>query len=120
MSESNTSHGTVVVTAGDITFTLKPTLRAFRDIQRHFGGVIDAMQSLGHANISTIALIVAAGTGVDTGKRKDVEAVEEQIFEAGFSAVSSQVLPYLQALLNPAGKTNEEIEKEKEEATGNA
>lgn len=116
---SKTNHGTVVIAAGDITFTLKPTLRAFRDINRHFGGVIDAMQALGHANISTIALIVAAGTGVDTGKRKDVETVEEQIFEAGFSTVSSQVLPFLQALLNPAGKTDEEIKKESEEASGN-
>lgn len=116
---SKTNHGTVVVDAGEHSFTLKPTLRAFRDINRHFGGVIDAMNALGHANITTIALIVAAGTGVDTGKRKELEALEEQIFEAGFSAVSSQVLPFLQALLNPAGKTDEEIAKEKEEASGN-
>ena len=116
---SKTNHGTIVIATGDITFTLKPTLRAFRDITRHFGGVIDAMQALGHANISTIALIVAAGTGVDTGKRKDLEAVEEQIFEAGSNTVSSQLMPFLQALLNPAGKTNDEIEKEKEEASGN-
>lgn len=116
---SKTNHGTVVITAGDISFTLKPALRAFRDIQRHFGGVIDAMQALSHANISTLALMVCAGTGVDTSKRKDVEAVEEQIFEAGYSSVSSQLMPFLQALLNPAGKTNDEIEKEKEEASGN-
>lgn len=116
---SKTNHGTVVITTDEVTFTLKPTLRAFRDINRHFGGVIAAMQALGHANISTIALIVATGSGVDTGKRKDLEALEEQIFEAGVNTVSSQVLPFLQALLNPAGKTDEEIAKQKEEAAGN-
>lgn len=116
---SKTNHGTVVITTDEVTFTLKPTLRAFRDINRHFGGVIAAMQALCHANISTIALIVAAGSGVDTGKRKDLEALEEQIFEAGVNTVSSQVMPFLQALLNPAGKTDEEIAKQKEEAAGN-
>ena len=116
---SKTNHGTVVITTDEVTFTLKPTLRAFRDINRHFGGVIAAMQSLAHGNISTIALIVAAGSGVDTGKRKDLEALEEQIFEAGVNTVSSQVMPFLQALLNPAGKTDEEIAKQKEEAAGN-
>ena len=116
---SKTNHGTVVITTDSTTFTLKPTLRAFRDINRHFGGVISAMQSLSHGNISTLALIVAAGTGVDTGKRKDMEALEEEIFEAGSSSVSNQVMPFLNALLNPAGKTDEEIEKQKEEAPGN-
>ena len=116
---SKTNHGTVVITTDEVTFTLKPTLRAFRDINRHFGGVIAAMQAISHGNISTIALIVAAGSGVDTGKRKDLEALEEQIFEAGVNTVSSQVMPFLQALLNPAGKTDEEIAKQKEEAAGN-
>lgn len=116
---SKTNHGTVVITTDEVTFTLKPTLRAFRDINRHFGGVIAAMQAISHGNISTIALIVAAGSGVDTGKRKDLEALEEQIFEAGVNTVSSQVMPFLQALLNPAGKTDEEISKQKEEAPGN-
>ena len=116
---SKTNHGTVVIEAGDITFTLKPTLRALRDINRIFGGAIPAMEALGHANISTAALIVATGTGVDTGKRKELEAVEEQIFEAGLTTVLNQLLPYLQALLNPSGKTNDEIAKEKEEASGN-
>jgi hypothetical protein len=116
---SKTNHGTVVIESGDITFTLKPTLRAFREIQRHFGGVMDAIQVLTRANISSLALIVSAATGVDIGKRKDVEAVEEQIFEAGATTVASQLLPYLQALLNPAGKTNDEIAKEKEESSGN-
>ena len=116
---SKTNHGTVVITTDEVTFTLKPTLRAFRDINRHFGGVIAAMQAISHGNISTVALIVAAGTGVDSGKRKDMEALEEEIFEAGFSTVSAQVLPFLQALMNPAGKTDEEIAKQKEEAAGN-
>jgi len=119
MSESKTSHGTVIVTSGDISFTLKPTLRAFREIERRFGGVIAAMQAIGVANVSNVSFIIAAGTGVDTGKRKDVEAVEEQVFAAGVNTVTNQVLPFLNALLNPAGKTDAEIEQEKAEASGN-
>jgi len=116
---SKTDHGTVVVTGGDISFTLKPTLRAFREIERRFGGVIAAMQAIGAGNVSSVSFVIAAGTGVDTGKRKEVEAVEEQVFAAGVNTVTSQVMPFLNALLNPAGKTDAEIEKEKEEASGN-
>jgi len=119
MSNSKTSHGTVEVTGGDITFTLKPTLRAFREIERRFGGVIAAMQAVGGGNVSSVSFVIAAGTGVDTGKRKEIEAVEEQVFAAGVNTVASQVFPFLNALLNPGGKTDAEIEKEKEEASGN-
>jgi hypothetical protein len=116
---SKTNHGTIEIVAGGKTYTLKPTLRALREIDRRFGGVTSAMQALSTVSMTSIALIVAVGAGIDASKRKDVEAIEEDIFEAGLSTVGSQALEFLKALTNPSGKTSKEIEEEKEAASGN-
>ena len=90
---SKTSHGTIEIKAGSNTYSLKPSLRAVRSIEGRFGGLLPAMQVVGAANLSGIAFVIAAGSGVDTGKRKEVEAVEEAVFEGGVDEVGSQVLP---------------------------
>lgn len=104
---SKTNHGTVIVDAGSDSFTLKATLRAVRALENRFGGILPAMQALGAANISATAFIIAAGAGIDTNKRKELEAV----FEGGVNKIGSQVLPFVRALLNPGGKTDEELEE---------
>jgi len=111
---SKTSHGTIEIKAGSNTYSLKPSLRAVRSIEGRFGGLLPAMQVVGAANLSGIAFVIAAGSGVDTGKRKEVEAVEEAVFEGGVDEVGSQVLPFLRALLNPGGKSKEELEQDAE------
>ncbi|MGR6497983.1 hypothetical protein [Pseudomonas fulva] len=108
---SKTNHGTLVVEAGSDSFTLKPTLRAVRALENRFGGILPAMQALGAANITATAFIIAAGAGIDTNKRKELEAVEESVFEGGVNKVGTQVLQFVKALLNPGGKTDEELEE---------
>jgi hypothetical protein len=106
---SKLNHGTIVVEAGSNSYTLKSNLRAARAIESKFGGLLPAMSVVSQGNLSGIALIIAAGAGVDTNKRKDVEQVEEAVFEGGVNAVGIQVLPFLRALLNPGGKTEAEM-----------
>ncbi|WP_438282299.1 hypothetical protein [Pseudomonas alabamensis] len=107
---SKTNHGTIIVEAGTESFTLKPTLRAVRTLENRFGGLLPAMQQLGAANLTATAYIIAAGAGIDLNKRKELEAVEEAVFEGGVNKVGAQVLPFVKALLNPGGKTDDELE----------
>jgi hypothetical protein len=116
---SRTNHGTIEIVAENTTLTLKPTLRALREIDRRFGGVTSAMQVLATANMTSTAMIIAIGAGIDAGKRKELEAVEEVVFEVGLSAASSQALDFLKALTNPSGKTTQELEEENEASSGN-
>lgn len=106
---SKTTHGTTDVTIGTETFTLKPSLKAVRNIEAYFGGISPAIGQLGQLKTSAIAAVVLIGTGQDF-KPKDIEAMEEKIFEAGIREVNPQVLPYVTNLLNPGGKSKEELE----------
>ncbi|WP_296187895.1 hypothetical protein [Pseudomonas sp. UBA1879] len=108
---SKTNHGAVVVDAGGTTYNLIPNLRAVRAIQNQFGGLLPAYSAIGSGNLSGIAFIIAAASGIDTSKRKELEKVEEAVFEGGVSAVGNKVIPFVRALLNPGGKTDEELEE---------
>jgi hypothetical protein len=107
---SRTNHGTVEVTVGDETFTLKPTLKAMKAIEARHGGILPAMQSVGSANLSTICFIIAVGAGVNLAKKGAIDPIEEAVFEAGLNDVGAQVIPYLNGFLNPAGKSEAELE----------
>ena len=111
---SKTNHGTVEVTLGDEVFTLKPTLKAMKAIEGRFGGILPAMQSVGTANLSTIAFIVAIGTGVNLAKKDAAAPIEEAVFEEGIDSAGSQVILYLKGFLNPAGKSDAELEAQAE------
>ena len=111
---SKTNHGTVEVTVGEETFTLKPTLKAMKAIEGRFGGILPAMQSVGSANLSAISFIIAIGTGVNLAKKGAVDPIEEAVFEAGLAEVGGQVMPYLSGFLNPTGKTEAELEAQAE------
>jgi len=111
---TKTNHGTFEIKAGDQNYVLKPTLRAIRAIENRFGGILPATSAIGAASVSATAFVIAAGSGVDFNKRKDLEAVEEHVFEAGIDNVGALVLPFLRALLNPSGKSKEEMERDTE------
>jgi len=111
---SKTNHGTVEVTVGDETFTLKPTLKAMKAIENRFGGIMPAMQSVGSANLSTISFIIAVGADVNLAKKGSLDPIEEAVFEAGLNDVGSQVIPYLNGFMNPAGKSEAELEAQAE------
>ena len=111
---SKTNHGTVEVTLGDDTSTLKPTLKAMKAIEGRFGGILPALQSVGAANLSSIAFIIAVGAGVNLTKKGAIDPIEEAVFEAGLNDVGFQVIPYLNGFLNPAGKSEAELEAQTE------
>lgn len=107
---SKTNHGTTVVTVGDEEYTLNFTLKAVRAIEGRFGGLVPALQELGKANINAIATIVLIGSGAEF-KRKDVEQMEEAIFDCGIGEANQQVIKYISDLLNPQARKAEELEK---------
>lgn len=109
---SRTDHGTVVVNLGNGEHVLKPTLKAVKAIEARFGGILPAMTALGRANLTDTAFIVGVASGVGPNNKKVLEEIEEGIFDAGLNAVGNQVIPYLSGLLNPAGKTDAELEAE--------
>ena len=106
---SKTTHGVTTITVGTQIFELKPTLKAVRNIEARFGGISPAIVELNQLKTSAIAAILLIGSGQDF-KPKDIEALEEEIFEAGIREVNPQVIPYVLALLNPGGKSKEELE----------
>lgn len=111
---SKTNHGTVEVTVGKQTFTLKPTLKAMKAIEGRFGGILPAMQSVGSANLSSVSFIIGIGTGVNLSKKGALDPIEEAVFEEGLNEVGGQVITYLTGFLNPAGKTEAELEAQAE------
>jgi hypothetical protein len=113
---TKTDHGTIVITAGETSYTLKPTLRAFRAIETRFNGILPAMTAVGSASVTAAAFVIAAGTGGDTNKRKELEIIEEVLWATGIGSIGGQVITFLSALLNPSGKTDAELEEEKKAA----
>ncbi|MCQ9422722.1 hypothetical protein NRB16_04140 [Pseudomonas sp. LJDD11] len=107
---SRTNHGTVVIQIGDEEHVLKPSLKALKAIEGRFGGILPALNSVGRANLTDVAFIIGVGSGIGPGNKKALDALEEAVFDAGLNKVGSQVPPYLTAFLNPAGKTDAELE----------
>ncbi|ASN71518.1 hypothetical protein 9F2_12 [uncultured Caudovirales phage] len=108
---SKTNHGTTYVVVGDDKHELRLTLKAVKGIEARFGGLAPALHEVQKLSLGATAAVIAIGSGMST-KPKDIEALEEQIFDAGLGNVAPEVLPYLLSALNPAGKSDEEVEKE--------
>lgn len=104
---SDTERGTTVVVVGDTEYTLKPSLRAARQIEAFYGGLVPAMHNLRTANIDGLTAIIAAGADV---KPKRFEALAESIYQAGAAKVATQCVPFITFLLNPSHKDEEEGE----------
>lgn len=114
---SKTDHGTTFVNVGEEKYELKFTLKAVKGIEARFGGLAPAFQQLQVLNFAATAAVIAIGAGLST-KPKDLEALEEAIWDAGIGVVVPEVMPYLTAMLNPSARSAEEIEPEAEQ--GNA
>jgi Pyruvate/2-oxoacid:ferredoxin oxidoreductase gamma subunit len=111
---SKTDHGTTDVVVGSEIYTLNFNLKAVKRIERHFGGIAPALQEVQKLSLGVAAVIIAAGAGL-TLKPKEFEALEEEIYDAGIGEVTPPLVQFLVALLNPAAKTAEELEKAAEE-----
>jgi len=111
---SKTDHGATDVTIGSEVYSLAFTLKAVKNIERRFGGISPALQEVQKLSLGAAVAVIAAGAGL-TLKLKEVEALEEEIYQAGIGEVTPPLIQYLLALLNPAAKTEEELAKDAEE-----
>jgi len=113
MSNTDTDYGSTFVVIGDDKYELQFTLKAVKAIDTQFKGLINALQSVNLMSPQAVAAVITFGAGLST-KQQAVEALEWAIIRAGVSNIASEVTPYLMAMLNPAQKTPEEIEREAE------
>lgn len=111
---SKTDHGTTDVVVGSEIYTLNFNLKAVRSIERFFGGISPALAELQKFSLTAASRVIIAGANL-TLKPKEVEALEEEIYEQGVGEVTVPLITYVVALLNPAAKTEEELEKAAEE-----
>lgn len=81
-------------------YELRPTLRAFQRLQTRFGGLRGVIEALGQLNIESVSQIIAAGVSAD---RKQLQEIQEQVFETGVADVTEAVTPYVNVLLDPNG-----------------
>ncbi|WP_312375011.1 hypothetical protein [Pseudomonas oryzihabitans] len=112
MSTSQTTYGTIEVTVKGKTYTLTPTLAAVRAIETQYGGLRNVLSALNDFSVQGATLVIAAGAGL---KPKAAEKLAGDIFAHGAPDVCIQAIPYVGALLNPAGTTGDEEEEEEEE-----
>ena len=114
---SKTDHGTVDVQVGTEIYTLAFNLRAVKRIERTLGGILPAMQEVQKLSLSAIIQVIMAGAGLAL-KPSEVEALEEDVYQAGIISVTPPLVEYLSALLNPAAKTaDQQAAVEAESAT---
>jgi hypothetical protein len=106
---SKTDHGTVEVLVGENTYILAFKLKAVKRIERVFGGILPAMEQVQKFNLGAVTAVIAAGADLAL-KPKEVEALEEEVYDAGIISVTPPLIEYLSALLNPAAKTAEQLE----------
>ncbi len=92
---------TVTIELNGKEYDLKPTLNAVRKIQRRFGGLRGALESLTQLNTEHIAHIVAAGAGVGA---REINDLEEDVFQEGAGSAVEQVSPFISLLLDPKGE----------------
>lgn len=111
---SKTNHGATDVTVGAEIYSLAFTLKAVKRIEQRFGGIAPALQEVQKLQLGAAAAVIAAGAGLML-KPKEVEALEEEIYEAGIGEVTPPLIQFLIALLNPAAKTAEDLEAAAEE-----
>ena len=112
---SKTDHGTVDVQVGAEVYVLAFNLKAVKRIEKIFGGISPALQEVQKLQLGAAAAIICAGANL-TLKPKEVEALEEEIYDAGIGEVTPPLTQFLLAMLNPAAKTAEQLDQAAEES----
>ena len=97
---SKTLRGTVTVSVGDDTYTLTPTLGAVRAIEAQLGGLMGAVRAVREHGVDACACVIAAGAGLTPQQAAELP---EKVWQAGILSVSTQLVEYVGALLNPRG-----------------
>jgi hypothetical protein len=103
---SRVEYGQVEFELDGETFTLKPTLKAFMKIEKHFGGMRSAIERCSDLSIDGLCTILAAGTGKNLS-RKEAEEFADKVFAEGITNLLPFATEYLLLLMNPTGKEPE-------------
>lgn len=107
--------GEVILDLDGEELELRPTLKAYQKIQTRFGGLRGALEAAQLLNIDHISHIVCAGANIS---RKEEERIKEAVFNEGVANVTEQIVPFLTALMDPnGGSDEEEVEKKPSKAT---
>jgi hypothetical protein len=117
MSKSRAQYGQVEVQLAEETLVMMPTLAAYNKIDTRFGGVRNAVESCASMNIQNMSFIVAAGAGMGQREAKDLP---EKIFQAATINVLPCVTEFLMHLMNPTGKSTEEMQEGESDTEGEA
>lgn len=110
---SKTLHGTVEVKVGERTLVLKPTLKAVRFIESRFGGLRAASHGLHAVSVDAVALVIAAGAGIEG---EDIDLLTEEVWQHGVSGLTVAATKFLGALYNPRGGEPGKPQEPKESA----
>jgi len=94
---SKIDSGQVEVDCGEQTYTLKPTVKALRNINRRYGDFRTAIERVMRADFDAIAYVVQEGASLS---KKQAEEMQEQVFAAGIFDVAEPVANYLTILAN--------------------
>jgi len=107
---ARSDYGTIEVELMENTYELKPTLRALQRINQQYGSIREAVQHVQQLDIDALIFVVAEGAGIR--QQKDRQELAEEIFETGIMEVFTPVNEYVNALLNPTGKSSDEDDDE--------
>lgn len=99
MTENKLNAGEVVVTLGEKEYVLKPTINAWRTINRQYNGLAQARANLVSENVETMIFIIRVGSGLPD---KQLKNLDEEVFKAGTSVefIIVPLLRYMGILAN--------------------
>lgn len=96
----------VAVMLGGREETLRPTLRAAREVNNRLGGFVEAFRRLTNFDLEAYSIIVAAGLN------KKPSEVEEAVYKAGVAMLTEPLAKFVTLLANggrePKNNSSEE------------
>ncbi|MFV3286880.1 hypothetical protein ACNFCI_22965 [Pseudomonas sp. NY15356] len=95
---SEALYGTVTLVVGARSYTLQPTLEAALRIESRFSGLRGGLEAMRLMSIGACADVIIAGAGLQPEQHATVAT---EVFNAGVSKVSNELVRYITYLLNP-------------------
>lgn len=89
---------------GDKVYKLSPTLSALKKINRRYDSLIAAMEAVKKLDFDAVCMIIGAGT---SASQKQMEDLENEVYQAGLVNVVGKVADFLGVLLDPSGGEDE-------------
>lgn len=114
------NEGEIALSLNGREYVLRPTLRALKEINAHFGGMQNIIQTLLKLNFNDLLTIIRIGAGVPNA---NLARLEDDLFRAGMTdAVLVPLIDYLQTLMNGGRpvKAADAVEQPEQATEGNA